>query len=141
MPERTPDLLDRFASKVDRCGPVPEYAPDLGPCWIWSGFISSDGYGIASIPTGTRGADVWRAHRMFYELLIAPVPKGLVIDHLCRVRHCVNPHHLEPVTNAENLRRGKIARRAARDAAPQGGWANPRGCASEGGGTLVQEGP
>jgi hypothetical protein len=46
------------------------------------------------------------AHRIAYELLVEPVPEGLVIDHLCRVRNCVNPAHLEPVTNEENLRRG-----------------------------------
>lgn len=48
-----------------------------------------------------------RAHRVAYELLVGPIPEGLVLDHLCRVRHCVNPDHLEPVTKRENERRGK----------------------------------
>ena len=46
------------------------------------------------------------SHRLAYELEIGPIPAGLEIDHLCRVRNCVNPAHLEPVTHAENIRRG-----------------------------------
>jgi hypothetical protein len=47
------------------------------------------------------------AHRIAYELAGLTVPDGLVIDHLCRVRHCVNPAHMEPVTSIENTRRGR----------------------------------
>lgn len=46
------------------------------------------------------------AHRIAYELVVGPIPEGLTLDHLCRVRRCVNPEHLEPVTMGENLRRG-----------------------------------
>ena len=46
------------------------------------------------------------AHRIGYEQLVGPIPKGLELDHLCRVRHCVNPDHLEPVTHKENTLRG-----------------------------------
>lgn len=45
-------------------------------------------------------------HRIAYELLVGPIPDGLQLDHLCRVRNCVNPDHLEPVTGQENMRRG-----------------------------------
>jgi len=68
-----------------------------GFCWLWRGRIDKDGYGHL----GDR-----LAHRLVYEALVGPIPKGLVIDHLCRIRNCVNPDHLEPVTVAENNRRG-----------------------------------
>lgn len=74
-------------------------------CWLWTGRITSKGYGRwrssrAGYPHGTG------AHRAAYVFLIGPIPENLVLDHLCRVRHCVNPDHLEPVTLEENLRRG-----------------------------------
>lgn len=50
-----------------------------------------------------------RAHRLAYEWFVGPIPEGMVLDHLCRVRHCVNPAHLEPVSDVENRRRGKSA--------------------------------
>ena len=54
------------------------------------------------------------AHRAVYEVFYGPIPNGLVIDHLCRVRCCVNPAHLEAITQADNLRRGHLARRRTR---------------------------
>lgn len=71
-------------------------------CWLWSGSSHSSGYGQFSV-----AAHPERAHRHAYETLVGPVPDGLELDHLCRVRCCVNPAHLEPVTHAENLRRGE----------------------------------
>ncbi|MEU7240240.1 HNH endonuclease signature motif containing protein [Streptomyces sparsogenes] len=47
------------------------------------------------------------AHRFAYETLVGPIPEHLQLDHLCRVRHCVNPDHLEPVSSRENTRRGR----------------------------------
>lgn len=96
-----PTLTDRFWSKVDKNGPVPAARPDLGPCWLWTRATHPDGYG--NIRVSGRGRF---AHRLAYELEIGPVPEGLELDHLCRVRICVNPDHLEPVTHAENMRRG-----------------------------------
>jgi hypothetical protein len=83
-------------------------------CWLWTGALSNTGYG--RLARGTRpNQRRWSAHRYLYELLVGPVPDGLDLDHLCRVRHCVNPAHLEPVTRQENLLRGNTvnARRAA----------------------------
>lgn len=71
-------------------------------CWEWTAPLSGMGY--AQFYDGNRKP---MAHRVVYELLVGPIPEGLQLDHLCRVRHCVNPHHLEPVTARENLIRGQ----------------------------------
>lgn len=94
------DLVDRFLSKVNKSGPVPDYRPELGPCWLWLMEPAVTGYGVISIEN-----QVQYAHRVSYELFVDAIPDGLTIDHLCRVQMCVNPAHLEPVTLAENTRR------------------------------------
>lgn len=74
-----------------------------GPgCWQWTGAINRHGYGQFLFTDGSRRA----AHRIVYELIVGPIPEGLQLDHLCRNRGCVNPNHLEPVTNRENTIRG-----------------------------------
>lgn len=70
-------------------------------CWEWTAGLSGKGYGRFQI-----GDTSYKAHRIAYEALVGEIKDGLVIDHLCRVRRCVNPAHMEPVTNRENLRRG-----------------------------------
>lgn len=67
-------------------------------CWLWVGAVTGRGYGAFSVGGKLRGA-----HRVAYEDLVGPVPSSLVLDHVCRVRQCVNPDHLRPVTQAENL--------------------------------------
>lgn len=94
-------LAERFWAKVDQDGPVPPDRPDLGPCWLWTAAQDTHGYGVI----GILGTAVDKAHRVAYRLLVGPIPDGLELDHLCRVRHCVRPTHLEPVTHAENMRR------------------------------------
>jgi len=92
-------VLTRFWANVNRDGHVPEYRPDLGVCWLWTGYTSM-GYGQMSL-----NMKRWPAHRLSWELVNGPIPKGLTIDHLCRVTRCVRPDHLEVVTLAENSRR------------------------------------
>ena len=75
--------------------------PNSG-CWLWTGGVNHGGYGQFSDGRGKNGG----AHRAAYEVFVGPIPEGLTLDHLCRVRCCVNPAHLEPVSMQENLRRG-----------------------------------
>jgi hypothetical protein len=73
-------------------------------CWTWTASLDSHGYG--QINSGGRGKPL-PAHRVVYEMINGPVPVGLDLDHLCRNTVCVRPDHLEPVTRAENIRRGE----------------------------------
>lgn len=73
-------------------------------CWIWMGALSAKGYARTSINGAKKSV-----HRSTYELLIGAIPAGLQLDHLCRIRCCCNPAHLEPVTGKENVRRGCLA--------------------------------
>ena len=86
-------VRDRFMEKV---------APDpMSGCWLWTGKMLPQGYGVLSVEGTTRGA-----HRLAHELFIGPIPEGMHIDHLCRNRACCSPDHIEAVTPRENLRRG-----------------------------------
>jgi len=96
--QRDRDLKGKiFAATI----PVP-----WSGCWLWAGAVNSSGYAIGRLgtPSGARGSD--RVHRTAYKLFCGDIPSGYEIDHLCRVRSCVNPEHLEPVTPIENWRRG-----------------------------------
>lgn len=75
-------------------------------CRVWTGTSDPGGYGTIKF-----GERTWRVHRIAYEMMIGPIPDGLVIDHLCRNRACWWPPHLEAVTPAENSRRGSFATR------------------------------
>lgn len=70
-------------------------------CWNWTHSCYRNGYAKMAIK-----AKAYLAHRKFYEHYVGPIPDGLQIDHLCRNRKCVNPKHLEPVTQQENINRG-----------------------------------
>lgn len=99
MPAKITDVKAWFKTRYD--------VTDSG-CWLWLGARYSNGYGHTKIP-GTRRFT--GAHRLSYEIHVSPIPIGLVLDHLCGNKLCVNPSHLEAVKQRENLRRsGSIAR-------------------------------
>lgn len=77
-----------------------DYVDQSGDCWLWTASKSPNGYGKFSVDCVMR-----MAHRVAYEVFVGPIPEGLHVDHLCKVRHCVRPDHLEAVTQAENNRR------------------------------------
>lgn len=72
----------------------------VGACLLWRGRLTYSGYGHISVYNEQKNV-----HRVAYDLWVGPIPAGLEVDHLCRVRNCFEPSHLEPVTHQENLRR------------------------------------
>ena len=84
---RVMEMPDEIVSKIKK----------VEKCWLWTGSIGEKGYGIY------RGKG---AHVVVYEFYKGNVPKGLELDHLCRVTNCVSPEHLEAVTHKENCLRG-----------------------------------
>jgi hypothetical protein len=95
-------VIDRFIEKI---APVSSWEA----CWNWAGYRDERGYGTL----GHRGK-MKKAHRVSFELAYGFIPSGLVIDHLCRNHSCVNPTHLEAVTQGENARRGEVGQYNAR---------------------------
>jgi hypothetical protein len=87
-----------------------------GECWIWNGRLNRGAYGDVKRTVDGRTRHI-KAHRWIYTQLVGPIPEGMQLDHLCRNRACVNPDHLEPVTNFENAIRGDAARKLSLEAA------------------------
>jgi hypothetical protein len=107
--------LDRFEAKY-----IPE--PNSG-CWLWTGASNRAGYGMMMINYRTI-----LAHRFSYQTFKAPLNEFLVLDHLCRNRCCVNPDHLEQVTQSENARRIELSSECSRGHpwTVESTWFNPR---------------
>lgn len=90
------DPIERFISKIEF----------TETCWLWKGSPRNEtGYGCFWFEGRTEAA-----HIFAYKLWVGSTIKGLVIDHLCRVHMCVNPDHLEQVTNLVNIQRGEVGR-------------------------------
>ena len=95
MPRPRQDFAERFWKKVNKNYP--------NGCWIWKGAVfNREGYGRVSLPG--RPTRLVAAHRAAYEFLKGRIPEGMELHHKCRVRDCVNPDHLEPLTHEENNR-------------------------------------
>ena len=88
---KNPTPEERFWTKVDK----------TESCWLWTAQKDRNGYGYFTVRHGLKKY----AHRFAYELVIGPIPAGLMLDHLCRTHACCNPSHLEPVTHRENMAR------------------------------------
>lgn len=102
---RLKTALQRFCAKVV----IPS---DPNACWLWRGKINprrDRGYGAMGRDYPAQGKWIG-AHIFSYKRFVGPIIPGLTIDHLCNVRHCVNPAHLEQVTRGENARRGHLRR-------------------------------
>jgi hypothetical protein len=106
IPPLSPKDVSRFWSKV-----VIDTAQT---CWLWQAARSKDGYGVMRV-----GDTFCYAHRIVYTLFHGQIPADMVIDHTCRTPHCVNPNHLEVVTNEENVRRGSTRMTTCRKGHPR----------------------
>jgi hypothetical protein len=104
----------RYCDGHYRRSPRRHYIVDgQSGCWLWQGKLQHNGYGRTRVD-----GRVMYAHRAFYEMDRGPIPPGLVLDHLCRNRACVNPDHLQAVSYSVNNRRGgatKLTPEAARE--------------------------
>ena len=95
--EPTPLLhLERIDARYDK--------PSEDECWVWTGYLNSDGYGKASAGYVDKKQKTIGTHRAMYELYIGQIPLNLTVDHLCRDRACGNPKHMRILTLSENLK-------------------------------------
>ncbi len=110
--------MREWTAPIDRL--IPKLVEDSSGCWLFTGARHSEGYGV--IARGGHGNGMLYAHRVTFEFFICEIPTDLHLDHLCRVRHCCNPWHLEPVTCRVNLIRGDgpTGRAARATECPQG---------------------
>lgn len=120
------DQIARLWSKVDKGGPVPAHRPELGPCWLWTDKPEKQsGYGRISWKEGSKHR-ARKAHHIVWLVVRGELPPNIghglddvVTDHLCRVRLCVNPDHIEWITHRENIERGTVGHHnRSKDACP-----------------------
>ena len=120
-------MIERLRARV-------EIDPETG-CWEWTGSKQQGGYGMWGWWADGKHHST-TAHRAVYREMVGPIPDGMTLDHLCRNRGCVNPGHVEPVSHAENVRRGVHPSGPRKTHCPQGHpysgenlylWNDPRG--------------
>lgn len=99
MPKQRTPVLDRLIAKIEI---------DYKGCWIFTGTTLLSGYG--QIRQDDKTSSLNYTHRVMWEQLVGPIPDGMWIDHLCRVRACCNPDHLEVSTPSVNGKRGALGR-------------------------------
>ena len=114
------ELPPRFWIKINKDGPIPDRCPDRGRCWIWTA-AQRNGYGHFTVQENKKSRQRY-PHIMIWESLHGSYPKGFQIDHLCYNRLCVNPAHMEVVTQKVNILRGESgpAKNARKTHCPQG---------------------
>lgn len=108
MTRRATPLLERISDKLE-----------IGDCWLWTGATNRGGYGVVRDDSGTATV----AHRAIWQVLVGQLADDVELDHMCRVRRCCNPDHLEPVTHQVNVDRscrgaGRVRAVACRNGHP-----------------------
>lgn len=102
-----PSIFHKIESRLDKTS-------SANGCWLWTG-ATARGYGYIAWD-----GELLIVHRAYLESTGVQIPTGLELDHLCRVRNCVNPDHLEPVTHQENTKRGLAGHWKRADVCKQG---------------------
>lgn len=111
-----PSLLERFNEKVRK----------TDSCWLWEAATDGKGYGQMMM-TVDGHSRLHQAHRISYELFVGPIPDGKYLDHRCHVINCVNPDHLRPVTQKENLEHRSGAARHSKSGIRGVSWSEKSG--------------
>lgn len=93
-----------------------------GDCWVWTAFVDKNGYGKVSWEGGSK----W-AHRVVYLILVGPIPEGMVLDHICFNKRCVNPKHLRAITQKQNIEHRSGAQSNSRSGVRGVVWSPDRG--------------
>lgn len=94
-------------------------------CIEWAGFVGAEGYGVIGVTLNGKVRNL-AAHRLSWMVNKGPIPDDRVLDHLCRVRKCVNVEHLEPITDVENTNRGHRSRRGLPPTPARPGWVDEK---------------
>lgn len=106
-------------NRVERLRMTKVVIDDETDCWLWLGAVTKQGYGTVADHRGTKNSTT--AHRLFYRTYVGAIPTGESLHHICNNRRCVNPDHLQPISQRENVAAAfeRTALLRARDSAEQ----------------------